>query len=73
MKIFREVKGIPEPEEEGQEKSGVNAVEGVHDEVKPETAGEEKPERTREEEPEKIQEEKPERAQEEESEKAADI
>ena len=65
MKIFREVKGIPEPEEEGQEKSGVNAVEGVHDEVKPETAGEEKPERTRE--------EKPERAQEEESEKAADI
>lgn len=73
MKIFREVKGIPEPEEEGQEKSGVNAVEGVHDEVKPETAGEEKPERTREEESEKIQEEKPERAQEEESEKAADI
>ena len=73
MKIFREVKGIPEPEGEGQEKSGVNAVEGVHDEVKPETAGEEKPERTREEEPEKIQEEKPERAQEEESEKAADI
>ena len=73
MKIFREVKGIPEPEGEGQEKSGVNAAEGVHDEVKPETAGEEKPERTREEEPEKIQEEKPERAQEEESEKAADI
>ena len=73
MKIFREVKGIPEPEGEGQEKSGVNAVEGVHDEVKPETAGEEKPERTREEESEKIQEEKPERAQEEESEKAADI
>ena len=73
MKIFREVKGIPEPEGEGQEKSGVNAVEGVHDEVKPETAGEEKPERTREEESEKIQEEKPERAQKEEPEKAADI